>query len=142
MKIFSAILIVVVIFVSGITVSAITEQDYIRVVYNNREIHFSQYPIMEQGRIYIPVRKACETFGMQVGWDAKTLGVTLKNDSLNVKMTLGSDKVMINGKVQTMSAKPFKIDAVTYVPLRFISETLGMKVQYFGEVNMVVISDM
>ncbi len=49
-------------------------------------------------------------------------------DSRNIKVTFNSSDVLVNG--QRIDAESFTYNGTTYLPLRAISESMGMSVQY------------
>jgi len=87
-------------------------------------------------RTLVPVRFVSEFLGGTVDWDATTKTVTIKfekniaTETLEVKLTIGNTVVYVNGKeVQTDVAPLIKSDR-TFVPLRFIAETMGFNVEW------------
>jgi hypothetical protein len=55
--------------------------------------------------------------------------IEVVKDDVTVKLTIDDKTAYINGKPITLSTAPFvSAEGATYVPLRFISETIGAKV--------------
>jgi len=85
--------------------------------------------IDENNRTLIPVRFATENLGCKVDWNNETREVIIKKDNEVIKLKTGSNKdaaVIIEGRV--------------FVPLRFLSETMGSEV-IWDEENRAVIID-
>lgn len=58
-----------------------------------------------------------------------------------IKMTIGSKEVYINGKKQTIDLAPFMKDNKACVPVRFLVETLGYKVEWDNNKKEIKITD-
>jgi len=90
------------------------------------------------GRTLVPVRFVGEALGAGVGWDGKTDQVTITDAGTEIVLTPGSNEVQINGVKQTIDCAPAVLPpGRTFVPLRFVSETLGAHVDY-DEVTRVI----
>lgn len=79
---------------------------------------------------------------------ACTLGAALCATSLNaadmtktLKALYRNIRVTYNGTQKTLSAEPFVVDGVTYVPLRSVSEIMGASVDWNGSTNMITIQN-
>ena len=98
-------------------------------------------PYTQNGRTMVPVRIISEKFGAEVGWNGETGEVTIKKDDNTIVLTLGKSEAMVNGNAITLDVMPEEKNGRTMVPLRFISETLGMGVGYVQSTRQVLISD-
>lgn len=58
-----------------------------------------------------------------------------------IEVFYGINDIKINGQSNMPEQKPFVYNGSTYVPLRYISETLGYKVGWNGETKTISISD-
>lgn len=118
-----------------------------KIKFNNMNTKFDVPPVIKDGRTLIPVR-AIEAMGAKVLWDPALKLVTITKDDVRIFMDL------LNGKVYVTDAdtlfknvtsedevaidvKPGLINNRTFVPLRFIAEKLGLKVDYDnGNINV------
>lgn len=76
----------------------------------------------------VPLRVISENLGAKVEWsDSK---VTLTKNKMQVILDLHSNTVIKNGKESLLDVKPYSNNNRTMVPLRFLSETFGCKVNY------------
>ena len=87
--------------------------------------------IIENNRTLVPLRFISETLGAQVGWDDATRKVTITDGSNQIELIIGNNKPTLNGKVIQIDAAPKIFNDYTYVPLRFIAESLNCKVDWF-----------
>ena len=97
---------------------------------------------IENGRTMVPIRVISENFGAEVLWDGETKTVTIKSDDTEIKLTIDNTVAKINGTEHTLDAAPVISESGrTMVPIRFISEALGRKVEYIAPTSQILISD-
>ncbi len=82
--------------------------------------------VMKNGTTFVPVRVISESFGKEVKWNDETQQVTIEDIVLTINNTTAKDG---NADVKLTQA-PFVENGVTYVPLRFIAESLDKEVGY------------
>jgi len=73
-------------------------------VLNGVQMKIDVPPEIVSGRTFVPIRLVSETFGAEVGWDNATRTVTIKMDSTNVVLKVGSKTATVNGKPYTLSS--------------------------------------
>lgn len=86
----------------------------------------------EIDRVRVPIRFVAEATGAQVGWDEATQTVTITREGLEIKLTIDQSTAVVNGKVIQIDAPAKLVENRTMVPLRFISEAFGAKVEWVG----------
>ncbi|MDR2713143.1 MAG: DUF5050 domain-containing protein [Clostridiales bacterium] len=98
----------------------------------DKEIKFDADPYEVNNRLLVPIRTISEATGAKVGWDGKTNTVTVyrKEDKLN--LTIGSSVVSYNDITIPLDVAPILKNGRTFLPLRFVSEWLGLQVNYEG----------
>ena len=78
--------------------------------------------------------------GAQVEWNAVERKVLIKKDGQEIILTIGSNIAYVNGQEVLMDCAPhIPAPGRTLVPVRFISETLGARVEYNSEKREVTI---
>ncbi|NLC11160.1 MAG: hypothetical protein GX767_02775, partial [Firmicutes bacterium] len=99
------------------------------------------YINVEAGRTLVPVRFVSEALGAAVGWNSATAQVMITGGDKEIVLTLGSNKVQVNGQEQTLDCAPVLLPpGRTFVPLRFVSEALGAKVSYEPQTGIITIT--
>ena len=87
-------------------------------------------------RTMIPVRFVTEALGAKVSWDGPNQTAVIEKDGTTVKIKIGSTDLTIvkSGKTSTVKMDTAAVvkDGRTYVPIRFVAEALGAKVDYSG----------
>jgi outer membrane protein assembly factor BamB len=97
---------------------------------NDRTYAIDAPPFVEEGRTMVPIRPIGDALGAEVTWypDDKRIAYSLKTQYIQMKV--GEIRAYINGKVTTMDVPPIIRDSRAYVPLRFVGEKLGAKVEW------------
>jgi len=108
---------------------------------NGREIKFDIPPVVKSGTTLIPVRAVVESLGANVNWDAATNTVTITKGGTTIVFDLNGSKVYVNGSEVTLSMPAMEISNRTFVPIRFIAETLGVNINYDDKTGDVDIED-
>lgn len=90
----------------------------------------NEAPYLKNNYTLVPLRFISENLGVKVNWNQKTKTVTIIEGNTTIKLVEGNKNVTVNGKnVKIDTAVEIK-KGTTFVPLRFISEQLGAKVQW------------
>lgn len=106
-------------------------------------------PVNIDGRVLVPMRAIFEALGIEVSWDANERTVWTRRGQ--EFMGIGIDKDIISEGIYNSDGAAVWVDDIyldvpaqiindfTYVPVRAVSETLGVVVSWDGENNRVVI---
>ncbi|WP_422661213.1 stalk domain-containing protein [Paenibacillus sp. EC2-1] len=94
------------------------------------ENNYNIVPYVKNQRTLVPLRFISESLGARVAWNQATSVATITHAGKEIKITLGSKTVIVNGKKTALDAPAEYKQGRTFVPLRVISETLGKKVFY------------
>jgi len=115
---------------------------FIKVTVNGKTVEFpdAQPFIDESGRTQVPARFVSQALGCTVEWTASTATVTIKKGNDTVKLKVGENKAFLNNVQKTLDTKAQIKNSRTFVPLRFVSETLGANVTWDGITKTVIIT--
>lgn len=102
---------------------------------------FQVPPVIESGRTLVPVRDILEPLGAQLQWDAIKQLVTATKGSTTVHLIINNNVAMVNGEIVKLEAPAKIINGRTFIPLRFISQALGYKVDFDTASRKVTIDD-
>lgn len=111
------------------------------IIVNDHIVYSDVYPYIKNSRTYVPIRFIAEELGYDVKWDGANKKVKMTNGSTNVELTIGSNKMIVNGKTLTLDAPAEIKDDRTFVPLRAIAESFGENVDYSKDYKAVYIGD-
>ncbi len=97
---------------------------------DGRRVYFDAPPYLEQGRTYVPLRGLFELLGAAVTWDQETQTVDAARGERSVSLTIGQKEARVNDATVLLDAVPRMVNGRTMVPLRFIGESLGDRVEW------------
>ena len=112
----------------------------ITVTYDGENISFDVQPEIVDDRVMVPMRTIFETFGAKVKWDSDTQTITAKKKSKTIQMTIGSSDMIKNDETYSFDVSPIIEDGRTLVPIRAISDMLGLDVEWNEKNNTVTIT--
>ena len=112
----------------------------IRVHVNGHIVKFDTDPYTKNDTTLVGFRTILEALGMKVDWDEESQTVTAVKDDTTVKMTVGSNIAYVNGERVELAAAPEIASDTTMVPIRFIAEGLGMKVEWEESSRLITIT--
>ncbi len=96
--------------------------------------------IDSHNRTMVPIRFVAEALGSEVGWDQDIKGVSVKRRENAVYLWVGRQNYTVNGKTKTMDTVPVILPpGRTMVPVRFVAEALGCRVDWDSRTRTVII---
>ena len=95
-----------------------------------REIQNDVAPKIVNDRTMLPIRIVAESLGGTVTWNGELQRVTIQKGADVILITIGADTAYVNGTAVKLDAAAFVENGRTYLPLRFVSETLGAQVAW------------
>ncbi len=119
---------------------------------NNIRFLLDTPPIIINGRTLVPLRFIAEAFGAKVDWIPKNQEVVIHYGLINgiiISLQIGEKEAtirniyegdIIDEKIIDLDTPPIIINGRTLVPLRFIAEAFGAKVDWIPEERKVIIT--
>lgn len=125
------------------TVTAFAQTPTIK--FNNETMTFDAEPyITELGNTMVPFRAIFEKAGADVMWDEeKQTVVAVKDDAdktISVVLQIGNKAAFVNDQQIDLESAPEIQSDRTFVPLRFVMESLGAKVDWDQDTYTVSIT--
>lgn len=106
----------------------------IEVKLNGKDVDFKDVqPLIVENRTLVPFRALLEEMGSEVKWDEAKKEVIAKSGDNEVILKIGSKEALVNGKKVNLDVPAQIKDGRTMIPLRFISENFGYKVNFNNE---------
>ncbi|SCW28308.1 N-acetylmuramoyl-L-alanine amidase [Paenibacillus tianmuensis] len=102
----------------------------IQLVLNGKKLAPEVAPRNVGGSVIVPVRIIVEELGSKVTWDEKQRKVTVVKDETNIQLFIDKKNATAGGKPFQLEAAPTIIEGSTMLPVRFVSEQLGVKVSW------------
>ena len=87
-------------------------------------------PIIRNSRTMLPVRFVAENLGASVAWDDATKTVTIESSTTSLEIVIGANTAKVNGETKELDSPAFIENSRTYLPVRFVAESLGAEVSW------------
>lgn len=87
-------------------------------------------PALVNNRTMVPMRKIFEALGATVTWDNTTQTAKAQKGDMTVEITIGNNIMYSNGNAIEIDSPALLMRSRTYVPVRFVSNALGVKVEW------------
>lgn len=96
-------------------------------------------PYIQNGRTFVPLRILSEDLGYKVTWIQEKQTAVVEKGKTKVEIKIGESTALVNGVRKNIDVsedgvvrdtKALIKDGRTYVPVRFIAEAMGEKVEY------------
>ena len=101
--------------------------------------------IKEWGRTVVPIRAIVEALGGTISWDGTERKVTINLKDTVIELWIGKPKAKVNGIEKWIdpnnhNVKPIIVNQRTMLPLRFVAESLGAKVDWDASTKTITIT--
>lgn len=143
---YSLIALIVLMLVT-IPIGTLAANDY-HVVVNGQEIDFKQPVVFQGSRALVPMNTVFELLDAKITYDKTKQTILVENDYTTVEMYLNSEKALVHRKHDfsgipldvSLDAVPCIANNTVYIPLRFVAESLGARVDWDSESHTAFIS--
>ncbi|MBV8374233.1 MAG: copper amine oxidase N-terminal domain-containing protein [Candidatus Eremiobacteraeota bacterium] len=133
-----AALAVVAFAIAGAAVPQKTLGQNVTVILNGQAMSFDQPPIVQAGRVFVPLRGVFQQLGASVVYANGHINAT--GNGRTIALTIGSTQAVVNGQPTVLDVAPFVVGSRTLVPLRFIAQSLGAGVNWNDSTSTVTIN--
>ncbi|MEW6423671.1 MAG: copper amine oxidase N-terminal domain-containing protein [Bacillota bacterium] len=96
-------------------------------------------PKLLSDRAFLPLRFIGEAIGANLDWDPTEQRITYTLGSRNVTLWIGRTEAIVNGQSRTLDVAPVLTNGVTLVPVRFVTEALGFRVDWYENTQNIII---
>ena len=100
---------------------------------------FDQGPVIRNSRTLVPLRAIFEALGAEVTWDDATKTAIGTLGDTTIKIAIGANEGYVNEQAVALDSGAALINSRTMVPVRFVAESLGAKVDWDNEKRIVLI---
>lgn len=87
-------------------------------------------PVIQNDRTLLPIRALAETIGGTVNWNDSENKVVIRTHTKLLELHINSKNATVNGQPTLMDVAPCIINDRTMLPLRFVAENLGWKIDW------------
>lgn len=96
-------------------------------------------PMTRDNTTYVPIKYVLDAFGGQAKWNSADQRITIMRGGVLLDLTVGKKEAIVNGKRKNADAAPIVTGGRTLVPLRLVSEQLGMTVKWAQETKTITL---
>lgn len=103
-------------------------------------------PIIENSRTLLPIRYVAEAVGAKVTWNNSARKVTITLKGTTIELWIGKNYALVNGEYKFIDSTNTAVVPIiiepgrTMLPLRFVSENLGAKVDWNSSTREVTVT--
>ncbi len=95
------------------------------IIVNNTKV--GELKQVGEGEYMLPLRAVCEGLGLDVIWDNTNKAIAVTNGKFVSELRIGQEEYTVNKSVARFETAPVAIDGVTYVPVSFVKDGLGLE---------------
>jgi titin len=113
---------------------------------NGKEAQMDVTPTIIEGRTLLPIRYVVEALGGKVDFEPHTKKITITLRDIKIEMWINNSAAYVNGKKvqidpENPNIKPLIVPpGRTLIPLRFVAENLGCKVDWNASEKKIIIT--
>ncbi|MVO99052.1 stalk domain-containing protein [Paenibacillus lutrae] len=111
----------------------------VSVLLDAETLNFDAAPVLTNGSTLVQARPFYEELGLTVTWEEETQTIFAVKDDIQIQMRIGSTQAYLDGKEVTLPAAPALIADYTFVPLRFLAESTGCRVEWDAHLNQAIV---
>lgn len=115
---------------SAAGVAQVAAQSPITVLIDGTPLLLDVPPVQIEGRVLVPLRGVFERLAAKVVYDPAGQTVTATREAVTIVLRLGSREARINNRIVLLDVPALALRGRTMVPLRFVSEALGARVDW------------
>ncbi len=112
---------------------------------DNTFMSFEKDIINVDGTNFFPMRELLNNLGVadeDIKFDKETQTIAFSNENYDVIFTIGKKEYIQNGVTFEMPVAPFLKNGVTYLPIRYVANSLGSKVGYDEDLKQILVTDL
>jgi len=96
-------------------------------------------PAIYNGHTLLPLRFVGEALGAKFNYDPGTKTVTFSTAARSVTLKIGGTSAVVDGREVKLDVPARVVSGRTLVPLRFVGESLGAKVNWDGNTKTITV---
>jgi len=110
------------------------------VVLNGETHELDVPPLVIKGTTLLPVRFVCQdVLGAAVKWEGTKKKITVNRSRMVIELWLDETSALVNGEEHVLRQAPVVQNGRMLVPLRFLSESMGLDVNYDPKTKKILI---
>ncbi len=116
------------------------------ILINNKVGSLDAPPFIDKnsGRTLVPIRAVVEAIEGKIEWNDKERKVTITKENIKIELWIGKTIALVNGKEVKIDPEkpvtPMIVSGRTFLPLRFVAENLGFKVDWEASTQTITLT--
>lgn len=109
----------------------------VKIRIDNRFMETDVPPLTVNGRTMIPFRTIFNALDAEVDWNQAEWTAIGKKGKVTIELPVGKDYAFVNNEKVKLDVPYLMIDGKTYIPARFVAESLGARVDWDPDNSIV-----
>ena len=126
--------------VQNVSADASTDTGIISVRLDKQTVKFDVNPVLKDNRVLVPISTIFKALGFDMEWDSQTETARAKNKDNVIVLKNNYGIAKVNGDIVQLDAAPQILNGRILVPLRFVAEATGAKVEWEPYTRTVIIT--
>lgn len=112
----------------------------VSVYVDGKKLSLSASAYAQNGVTFVPMRDIFSALNARLTWEPTTKTIIGRKGLVTLSLSVGDKEAIVNGKPVKLDAAPVMKNGVTFVPARFVAQSLGAKVAWDNAANAVRIT--
>ncbi|WP_282941085.1 stalk domain-containing protein [Paenibacillus sp. RC67] len=122
---------------SPIVSSVYAEGVEVRIMVDGAPALFEQPPVIVDGTALVPMQGLFQRLGASFQWEDRTQTIIASKNDTKLLLSMGLKKAEVDGETKEMEVPARMVGEVPLVPVRFVSNALGMYVYWDDETRTI-----
>ncbi|CAM3291636.1 MULTISPECIES: stalk domain-containing protein [Saccharibacillus] len=118
--------------VYGLSMSSVQAESVMQVSVDGKAVAFRTNPVVQSNVTMVQFAPIFRSLGASFQWNGQKQQVTATRGGTKMVLTVGSRIAYVNGSAVRMQQSPVAINGNIFVPLRFVGEATGARVDFSG----------
>ncbi|WP_308641806.1 MULTISPECIES: N-acetylmuramoyl-L-alanine amidase family protein [Paenibacillus] len=111
-----------------------------RVVLNGQQLSIPEEVQNMDGSVMVPIRVISQELGYQVTWNQDDGKVAIDGEGKSITLNIGKKSASVDNQTYTLNTAPVVQNGTTLVPIRLVSEQMGIKVNWNNSDKIVTLA--
>ncbi len=124
---------------STIALPSLAQMRPVSVQLNGQPLALSATPLQLNGRTLLPLRDVFESLGASVNWNPVAQSIAAQSGTTQIQLGINNPVAFVNGRNISLDQPAILVGGRAFVPLRFVAEATGARVDYNSQLQLVSI---